>query len=389
MCIKNVQKYSVMVLTVISLLLVMTNNSVAMMFDKAWMASQFDNFDFALNKGEGYSKMTNEKAHLAWGQGWLLEAYLNMYEATGNKKYLKKFAVHSERVANNADKNRGVMDYKGRSKMGWSNTSYSKNGKPIVHLAHSGMILYPLVKFSLMVKDRPDLSEYNAMANRYKVMAEKAVAEFESVWKYDARTGQGNYWLEGDEPMTGVSRSTPQPFNGSLALGRVLVVLSQLTGEDAYRSKAMALALYFKTSLSKADSGAYVWPYRKDLAKPPEDFSHGATDVDFAVQAFKAGIVFTQADLEKFANTLLSCNKQGKLSMYVDCTDNPKKLADYSFSSIVWLEMSPVDCRPYKVAYDYVMNMLRTRKELSPMVLLGIAKLTKYYDVCHKVNTQD
>ena len=142
--------------------------------------------------------MTNEKAHLAWGQGWLLEAYLNMYEATGNKKYLKKFAVHSERVANNADKNRGVMDYKGRSKMGWSNTSYSKNGKPIVHLAHSGMILYPLVKFSLMVKDRPDLSEYNAMANRYKVMAEKAVAEFESVWKYDARTGQGNYWLEGD-----------------------------------------------------------------------------------------------------------------------------------------------------------------------------------------------
>jgi len=110
--------------------------------------------------------------------------------------------------------------------------------------------------------------------------------------------------------------------------------------------------------------------------------SHGGTDVDFAVQAYRAGIVFSKADLEKFSKTLLAADKGGRLSMYVDGTDNQKAFADYTFARIVWLELVPVDCRPYKTALDFVAKKLKISKVVSPMVLLGIAKLAKYNDLC-------
>jgi hypothetical protein len=381
-------KYGFPILLSLSLFFMGSQQSNGETYNKVWLIKQFDTFDLALKNGEGYSKETNDNAALAWGEAWLLEGYLDMYETTGQRKYIEKFAVQSERVANNSDKSRGIKDYKGRNLMGWSSTHYSKNNKPVVFLAHTGTILNPLVKFAVMVKNHPELSNYKNLASRYEEMAKMAVSENEHLWRYDVRSGQGNYWLEGDEPMTVAYRKipipTPLPYNGSLAFGKVLLGLYELTGIDNYRSKAAALALYFKTGLSTTGNGAYVWGYRKDLSKPPEDLSHGSVDVDFAVQAYRADIVFTKTDLRAFATTLVECNKRGKLSMYVDGTDNPKAYADYNFASLEWLELASIDCRPYGIALDYAVNKMKTTKVVSPVVLLGIAKLAKYSGTCGK-----
>jgi hypothetical protein len=240
-----------------------------------------------------------------------------------------------------------------------------------------------MVKFSLAVKLNKNLSKYSYIAEKLTKIAEDAVSELESQWKYNADTGEGTYWFEGDEPMK-TNLAAPMPINGPLALGRVIMKLYQITGKDSYYSKNMALALYFKNNLHQTTDGKYIWGYRLDIKKYPliEDISHGAIDVDFAVQSSKISNIFTEEDLMKFARTLIATHKNGKFFMLVDGKDNEKNKTDFSEASGRWLELSAVDCQVYKIVYDYMVNMLQKNTKVHPSVMLGIAKLIKYQNTC-------
>jgi len=351
--------------------------------DKTWLIIKFNEYDLAINNGDGYSKSTNESGALAWAESYLLEAYLDMYEATLNISYIEKFIIHSNRIITNSDKMMRIADYKGRIRTGWNATKYSENRKPMIHVVNSGMILYPMTKFSLMVKKNKDLSKYSNFAEKLTKLAEDGVLEFESQWKYNTDTGEGTYWFEGDEPMR-ANLTAPMPINGPLALGRVIVKLYQITGNDSYLSKNIALALYFKRNLHQTNDGMYIWGYRLDMKKYPqiEDISHGAIDVDFAVQSSKISNIFTEEDLMKFSKTLIATKKNGNFSKFVDGSDNGRDKVDYSEASGRWLELSTVDCRVYKIVYDYMINMLQKNNKVHPSVMLGLAKLIKYQNKC-------
>lgn len=351
---------------------------------KSWLIGRFDSLDLAINNGDGYGKYSNEDGTLAWAESYLLEAYLDMYEATGKTDYLKKFVVQSKRVYDSTDKARKIQDYKGRIRTGWNSVKYSKNHEPMVHVVNTGMILRPMLRFSLLVKDNKGLAEYADISAKYVKLAEDALYEIEGQWRFDVRSGQGSYWFEGDEPMQ-ADLTAPMPFNGQLAIGRVVILLYRLTGKDSHLLKARGLARLFKDNLSLTGMGAYKWGYRPDIGKyrKPEDISHGAIDVDFTVDAYRADIVFTKDDLKGFSKTLLNIKKDSGFHFYVDGTDDKDEKTWQNDAVGRWLELSEVDCDIYHTVYDYIAARVKNSKKEHPQVLSGIAKLVRHYNDCN------
>jgi len=209
---------------------------------------------------------TNEEGDLAWGNSYAMNAYLYMYQATGDQRYLNKFLSLADALAQQTDASRGLTDYKGRSRVGWgSGARYSKNGERIVWLGHSAVIVYPLARFASMVKQTAGLSQFAEKARSYQQLAEAALHEFDNQWR-EGPNGGGFYVFEKDEPQKRLPGGSeyPLPFNYELSAGRVCIVLWKLTGNSAYREKAEALAKTFKKNLTVGPDGAYQWHYWND-----------------------------------------------------------------------------------------------------------------------------
>lgn len=64
--------------------------------------ASFDYLDQALNSGQGYSFYCNADNSLS-GESLELEAYLTMYRASKDKKYLDKFIIKAKRVQDRRD----------------------------------------------------------------------------------------------------------------------------------------------------------------------------------------------------------------------------------------------------------------------------------------------
>jgi hypothetical protein len=79
----------------------------------------FDALDRGFNRGHGNSLANNDQGALAWGESYVLQAYLLMYQATHRRRYLDKFVAQADRVLAQRDSVRGVTDYLGRSLPAW------------------------------------------------------------------------------------------------------------------------------------------------------------------------------------------------------------------------------------------------------------------------------
>lgn len=376
-------------------------------FDKAWMISKFVQLDNAINAGEGYSKSTNEGGALSWAESYLMEAYLDMYSATGDRKWLDKLISHAESVMKSTDKARNLADYKGRRLAGWSSQRYSrplgwKKGDPVdlstqnkprvVLWVHTGMIVYPLTKFARLVKDNAGLKAYAGKAAEFTRFAEEAVAAFDVDWRFNTATGEGSFVVDKDMPVNWnydtCLGSCRDAINTDTAMGRVYVNLFTLTGKAEYSGKARAIATKFKNNLSLTN-GKYVWKYRyredQTYNTSYEDISHGAIDVSFAREASLAGIVFTKKDLEAFSNTLAENYRASDrlFYKYVNGTGDDAN-REYSDACGRWLDLSEISCRPYGAVSNYLASRLEASTREHPQLLLGLAKLLKYYSLCRQ-----
>ncbi len=334
----------------------------------------FDRSDSSLNNGNGFSFETNEKGNLAWGESYILNAYLDMYEATKNVYYLRKFTEHADRVIANTDNERGEKDYIGRSLVGWGSTKYSRNGERVVWLVHTGLITYPLVRFSLIVNIN-QVSYFAEKADIYSKTSIQALSEFDNDWVVNKTTGEGYYQFEHNTPVkfNNTDRRLPLPFNQQLAAGRTFILLFQSTRDTSFKKKAAGLALHFKNNIHTHSNGTYVWNYwygrGHELFKAKEDISHGAIDIDFVVLAAKNNLVFTTADIMKFKNTYLeNIENNGKITRYVDGSGAQSK------GRIIpsgWLSLFAHDCNMIKKT---LIDIVQHAEKKTPFILNVLAK---------------
>jgi len=193
----------------------------------------------------------------------------------------------------------------------------------IGYQGYIGPIYSPITRFASLVHgDRSLQTDFGQAAQRYVVAAEESLATWESSWRNGPGEGEGYYLLIArGEPFWCDGVGAPLNYLGSA--GQVLLYLHDVTGKRAYRDKAQAIARLFKNELEQRNNGACVWQYwwgpgengwtkadglsENTPAYPggkyDEDLSHAAWEIEFAVQAYRRGIVFDAKDLKRFAAT--------------------------------------------------------------------------------------
>lgn len=382
----------------------------------------------AIGKG-WYLGHDNENGQLAWGESFVLDAYLEMYVATRETRYLDRFVTHARSVLAQTDEARRVEDYSGRSGPVWragARYGYATllvtgtDGEPIgylvakknqlnsytyaevrpgsargtfylrlansryviaegydrlvtdrrsrnywvrrinqrsqlaraatlraatdrtlaapmrrrpfdpmfmAHAAHTGLLAYPLAAFARTVAADPSLlPAYGADAAAFRLAAERAVAFHDGEWVADGVYGYYRFaprspiWCDG----VGI------PYNQNLAMGRALLELWRITGEQRYLDRVTRIALHFKRGLIVSHHAGYQWRYwwgkglsgwsprtSPSVNTPSyrgfpswEDIVHAHYDLDFVSDCVAAGVVFTDTDMARLANTLVLTMRQ-------------------------------------------------------------------------------
>ncbi|NPV73022.1 MAG: hypothetical protein HPY89_04385 [Pelotomaculum sp.] len=266
--------------------------------DSGELRQMFDRLD-TVNNGNWHKDANNDESALAWGESYVLDSYVTMYEATGDTYYLDKFVTHGKSVLAQRDTSRGVTDYRGLSLPAWRNGKYTLNGEYAIFAVHTGMIVYPMARFAALVAENPSLNKYREDMELFLQAAKDAVAVHRDEWVDNGDTGY--YKFPDDMPYKQAGMGLP--FNQYLAMARAELMIYRATGEAQYLERARKMLQHFKNSLAvDQDTGGYIWRYSAFYSSSYEDTGHAKTDVDAAFQGYSAGVVFNAEDMVRFTN---------------------------------------------------------------------------------------
>lgn len=244
---------------------------------------------------------TDQGGEIAWGESYQLSALVERFDATRDAKYAGLIVKLSDWIAQSRDDRQNLRD-EFRDKVGraWSSTNYSK-GKRYTWAVHTGMIAAPMAKFAAIVRTDPKLRpNWRTEADRTLQCATEAVAVHDA----DFREGPG----KSEGRLESLFLEKHLPLNMQNALARAWLAIDDATGKSHYRERARRLAQFMKNRMRTLEDGAAVWAYWPPLDGPGdsfEDISHASINVDFMVQCYEHGLVFTKEDLERVRNTLL------------------------------------------------------------------------------------
>ena len=100
--------------------------------------SIYDSLLYSWNDGSALKDANNLAGNLAWGESYVMESFLEMYEATQDTSYLLLFIDHADAVYNSRDDKSGLEDWRGVTDIGWLTNGPFTLGKPIVIPDSSG-----------------------------------------------------------------------------------------------------------------------------------------------------------------------------------------------------------------------------------------------------------
>ncbi|MGD0089783.1 MAG: hypothetical protein ABSE73_07670 [Planctomycetota bacterium] len=200
-------------------------------------------------------------------------------------------------------------------------TLVTRRPKDFDFAVHDGMVLMPVCRaIELVKRDAALEAPYSERAGKLlRVIETQLLPKWNKYWR---EKGAGGFLVFPADPAFNPSGST-LPHNQYLPLGTVLVTLYRITGKASYKEQAAKMARFFQSCLRLVD-GHYEWnywdaagewdkPWDKPKEKRPEDTGHGSLDIGFVLACADSGIVFTETDLKRFANTLLKVMWNGSL----------------------------------------------------------------------------
>ena len=251
-----------------------------------------------LNPTDSTRKPQYDASYLSWGTAYQLQARLAVLEATGEASHLEYLLSSGETIfAHRADRLDPPLrdDVRGVIPPAWVSYAYTQP-KWYAWFGHAGMITYPLAGAIHHVKSDPSLAEtYRPRAAALEADIIETLDFFEPDYRTVAGGNEGYYLnsYAGGE----------LPFNLYNAAGRTYIALWRATGEQRFADRAEALARHMKAELTAVDD-RYVWRYATYTpAGSAEDFSHAGVNVNFMIDAYEAGIVFDDTDMQRLANT--------------------------------------------------------------------------------------
>lgn len=332
-------------------------------------------------EGDWYIGETNDEAVLAWGESYVMMSLAAMYRATGDRMYLDRLARHIDGVLEQRDDARGVTDYRGVAAACWQTTAYQD--EPYCYVVHSGMLIYPMAEFYLLVQDSglagvaAGANEtYADKAERFLAAAEESVAAHEDQWD-----PAGFYRFRADANFLNYA-GEDLPFNQSHAMGRALLRLHEATGDASYLAKATAMAQWFRGQMSEGQSGELLWNYWGGAYQANgEDISHAAINVDFAALAAEYGVVFSEADVDSLATTFMAHVYLAHTSYSDFIGGGPANNPSYRPQIGRWLRLTRARTSVYAGVRELFEREYPAAGVGSGSILLGWANLAAYEPV--------
>ncbi len=182
-------------------------------------------------------------------------------------------------------------------------------GEPLEYVVHQGMFLHPVSRFIEHAFQNAELKvKFGDKARTYLRFIGRQIADkHERDW-VDLSPTSGGYRFS--PWMTERFPNRIMPHNQYLALGRAYLALQSVSRKRLFADRAQRMAKNFKKHLWKTGR-AYTWYYWDWIEAGAhghsaiEDTSHGRIDIGFTIDACRRGVVFNNADMKRFAHTLL------------------------------------------------------------------------------------
>jgi hypothetical protein len=260
---------------------------------------------------------------------------------------------------------------------------------PLAYTGYLGVIYYPLLRFSEMVRREPALQELALAATRFVTAADESYDEYQTEFRNGPAEDEGYYLCcerGGAFPYDNIG----EPFNYLGCHVSCELILHRMTGKPVYLDHVQRMARLFKRRLRQGPNDTYVWNYWYEpmtttgwtggnspsdnypsMAPRPivEDASHGQLDVLLVVNAAKAGIELDETDVRRLANTFLrsvvKADRSG-LNAQVDGTAGAAKLENASVAG--WILLSDADPAVYEACREVYLK--RNRDELYALARL-------------------
>ena len=260
------------------------------------------------------------------------------------------------------------------------------------YCGYIGIIYHPLLRFAELVKADKSLKEFEPDAKRFTEAADESYKEFRSHWRNGPGKDEG-YYITCERGGAFPYDNLPEPFNYHGGHVASEAALYRLTGDKVYRDHVRRMANLLKHRLELKTGDLYVWHYwyeplnagytaaddisdnYPDMAPKAviEDCSHGTLDVRLAMEACRAGEVFDNADLRRFANTFLKnvcIPGSADFHARVDGTGGPDEYSRVAIDH--WLPLAETDPAVYDACRK--VYILRGQDGFAPLAGLLLAE---------------
>jgi hypothetical protein len=322
------------------------------------------NFDWNtyLNKylnGEPPGTPQYEAGMLAWGESYVAMVQRAMFDATGDARYVDLLLDSAETMyANRADRLNPALIDEIRNTLMPAFVSYNlnlgANAREHAWLVHAAFPSHPVTYAVSKINSDPQLrSTYGARADALTADIMETMDSFDAEFSLISG-GRGVYYepyLDFYAPVT----NGQTPYNMQDAAGSTYVALWKATGEQRFYDRAVALAKTLKAEFTPIGD-RYRWRYAPyNPANSASDISHAGLDVNFVIDAYEAGIVFDDSDIQRLANTMRHMQVGPGFTANVDGVGAGS--ADKTSVAWLWLRLARYDSalreEMYPVFQDY------------------------------------
>ncbi len=252
----------------------------------------------------------------------------------------------------------------------------------VEYVVHQGMFIYPVALFIEAVKSTPALQdEFGKAADEFLAFIKKHVFEHnEQDW---IEMGERGGAYREQALFTARDPNVILPHNQYGALGRAWIVLKDIEGAHPLMAdRGEKMARYFHSYLElDEEKNAYKWHYMdwilygEPKSSGYEDTSHAALTMSLAVVAARRGLVFTDEDMVRIANTWLKLmwnqdEADPKMAASVAGGEPHKAPALYNW----WSDLSQWDRQIYDLALTCFLATDEQKQAASAPAMLHCAK---------------
>ncbi len=276
----------------------------------AWGASTKDS--------DAFLKTANS-ANLAWGESYVLRAFVSAYRLTGDTYWLRRVCTHADSlIAHARDFPEGEYydPVYADGYLGWGCKNYSDQYDE--YMVHDGHVTTPVAAFVAEVyKDSTLWDEFGERAQAYfSFIADNIAAKWLAI---APRTSSGS-----GETLRLWRGWQILPHNQYAAFGSLLLFLDDAVNTprfgathpervtDEYGRLARDMGEYFRKRLQRnAATDSYGWAYVG--YGTGEDASHANLELELVWWLHERGLVFSDQDMARFARTLTTMMWNGNL----------------------------------------------------------------------------